>query len=746
MTAVITAELEVLGVSADECLLVTPQGGKFMLATPAPVLREWLETLDGSRSLEEALQSAPDGYDEIAGVLREDGCLREARDGVAERWAYRMGDAEAPSVPLEQVRLAVTGTEGLRENISGLLSQFVAFETVKSDEVTGWAAGVVESGEVPVVLALFDRPAHAQLLALNGTCEAEGIAWLSLRFELGRGLLGPGIWPGRGVDMRDVLERRRTAAVQEDVFDALAGDENSALSRITASELQWMLAQVATRLQRWLMGLMRPELYESELEMNPLYLTTQHHEIIRMPHRPYGDASYTPPAKEVVGRETGIVTRVKPWETRHGIPSKLHTCSVDVARMRRVMELAADPAAFGTSWESAEAAQQAAVGEAIERYCGNYVDPALLVRGSFASLTARGVNALDPALLVLYSEAQHATPGFPFPRFTADSECAWVKGWSHTQQTEVYVPAFMVYVAWHEHPERERHGEPLFAYPNLAGIAAGPSMDYALLSGLEEVIERDASMVWWHNARKLSALPVLPELRELITDRSDELIPRFVHLDNEFGVPVMACLLDSTVNETLVIGFAARDTPLAAAKKALAEAITLQGNAAFMLDAEELAAETAAGALQGHNLKPHRADRRYIDSYRPDFRDVVDLQCQGQLNLDPRARDRIAPWTADLPAGDWASLTQLPARSFDAYRERIAARGLDVISVDVTTPDVSPCGYQVARVLVPGLVPNFPAAFPQLGRGRIQQAAVTLGWRTEPAAEDELNYFPLPHV
>ncbi|GAA3246923.1 hypothetical protein GCM10020256_74830 [Streptomyces thermocoprophilus] len=59
MTHVIAAELDVLGVAADQCLLVTPQGGKFMLATPAPVLREWLELLDGSRSLEEALESAP---------------------------------------------------------------------------------------------------------------------------------------------------------------------------------------------------------------------------------------------------------------------------------------------------------------------------------------------------------------------------------------------------------------------------------------------------------------------------------------------------------------------------------------------------------------------------------------------------------------------------------------------------------------------------------------------------------------
>ncbi|MHC0431533.1 YcaO-like family protein [Streptomyces sp. O3] len=742
----ISAQLDVLQVAAGESLIITPMGEKFLLATPAQTLRDWLQLLDGSRSLTDALDGTPDGYDEIAALLREKGCLSEVRSDVTDRWAYRMPDPGVPSVPLESVRLAVTGSDRLNDVASPLLQQHFKAEFVPQEELQDWASETVDEGRQPALLALFDTPAHQQLLALNTICEAQEIPWLSFRFELGKGMLGPGIWPGRGVDMRDVLERRRSAALQEEVFDALARDPNSAVPRVAPGELHWMLAQVATRLQRWLMGLMRADLYESELEMNPLYLTTQHHEILRMPHRPYSDHGYHPPAKSVVGRETGIVTRIKPWETRHGIPAQLHTCSVDVARLRRVMQLAADPAAFGTSWESHEAARDAAVGEAIERYCGNYVDQDQLVHGSFRTLTAQGLRPVAPETLVLYSEDQYATPGFPFPRFTRDSECAWVKGWSHTQNTDVHVPAFLVYVAWHEHPERTAHDEPLYAYPNLAGIAAGPTMDYALLSGLEEIIERDASMIWWHNATPLPALPAHPELQALLHDRADDLSPVFVHLDNEFNVPTVACLLNSKVNDTMVIGFATRHTALDAAKKALAEAITLQGNAAFMLDEQELASEIAAGALAGHNLKPYRADRLYLDSYRSDFRDVVDLQCQGQINLDPRALERTAAWTSQLPTGDWAALPTVTERSFGNYLARVSAKGLDVISVDVTTADVAPSGFHVTRVVVPGLVPNFPAAFPQLGRRRVQDSAVALGWRATPLTEDELNYFPLPHV
>jgi ribosomal protein S12 methylthiotransferase accessory factor len=49
-------------------------------------------------------------------------------------------------------------------------------------------------------------------------------------------------------------------------------------------------------------------------------------------------------------------------------------------------------------------------------------------------------------------------------------------------------------------------------------------------------------------------------------------------------------------------------------------------------------------------------------------------------------------------------------------------------------------------VLIPGLIPEFPAAFPHTGRGRAQQAAVRLGWQTTPLAEADLNLMPIPYA
>src|SRR5262249_3669924 len=93
-----------------------------------------------------------------------------------------------------------------------------------------------------------------------------------------------------------------------------------------------------------------------------------------------------------------------------------------------------------------------------------------------------------------------------------------------------------------------------------------------------------------------------------------------------------------------------------------------------------------------------------------------------------------------------SSVPRLPNRSSATYRERLERRGYEVFAIDVTTPDIALTNVKVARVIVPGLVPNTPAAFQPFGRGRVQHAAVALAGRARPLEEDALNTFPLPHA
>jgi hypothetical protein len=84
--------------------------------------------------------------------------------------------------------------------------------------------------------------------------------------------------------------------------------------------------------------------------------------------------------------------------------------------------------------------------------------------------------------------------------------------------------------------------------------------------------------------------------------------------------------------------------------------------------------ERGGGEL-GRFVKPFRADRRYLDDYRADLRDVVDLMCQLQIYLDPRAVECVRPW-ADVAEGrDIADIPSLPDGSLRTYPTSRAATG-----------------------------------------------------------------------
>lgn len=438
---------------------------------------------------------------------------------------------------------------------------------------------------------------------------------------------------------------------------------------------------------------------------------------------------------------SAVVTRTRTYSGLGGTPTGLHLAVADLADLSALRPWQADRQTFGTSWESRAAAVPSAHGEAIERYCGEE-PPATdaMLYGSYAELTRRGVPALDPREVVLYSERQYATPGFPFRPFTLQSPAHWVAATSVGSGEPVHVPAFLVYTSWQRMPRQ--HPEPLYGFPVIGGIAAGTSYEHALVSGLEEVIERDATALWWANAQPLRSLPPTERLRGLCAGARREFDVRFVHIDNEFGVPVLGAGVLDRAEGWLTLGVAVRHDPEEAAAKALAEAYTLQLTSQALDDPATVPPETEGRASP---LKPWRQDRCYMNEYAADSRDVVEQLCQQQLYLDRRAWRRAAPWAWDLPTGDWADVPVLAERSANLLRARVGQAGHDVIAVDLTAPAAAEAGMSALRVIVPGTVGAAPAAYPARGRRRMQDAGVRLGWRGVALQEDALNSFPIPH-
>ncbi|WP_449064721.1 YcaO-like family protein [Planomonospora algeriensis] len=463
--------------------------------------------------------------------------------------------------------------------------------------------------------------------------------------------------------------------------------------------------------------------------------------------RPEAAQADNDPLTLLADERTGLIRRLDLLEPEPWWPDGLAICSAEVSSPYLLLPWPADRVATGTAFGDPTRAAMSAVGEAVERYCGNFV-PAHLLRSSYRRLRE---PALDPARLALYSDAQHTEPGFPFAPFTADLEVLWTRGTDLVDGTPAWLPASLVYVNYFTAP---RTGEPPTNYAMLAGIAAGPSARAARTAALEEVIERDATVVWWSGelpARPVTgadhpAAPLLPETEPgwyRAAGATGNCRYRVVAIPTVFEVAVLGVLLDDPETGITVFGVAARPDPAEAVRKALAEAVTLRRYALGLIDPDgEIWAAAAAGVIDPRIFKPHRPDRRYADDYRSDFRDVVDLGCHSQLWLDPRMREHLTPITACTDAIALADLPRVDGDVLDGYLKRVTAQGLGVYAADLTTSDIASAGLSVARVIVPGAYSNAPAAFPFLGGHRLREDPARLGLR----AADQVNLVPLPHT
>ncbi|OLT16961.1 hypothetical protein BJF78_13525 [Pseudonocardia sp. CNS-139] len=409
-----------------------------------------------------------------------------------------------------------------------------------------------------------------------------------------------------------------------------------------------------------------------------------------------------------------------------------------------------DAIAGGAALDDPQRARAAAIGEALERYCGNAVPDGLLY-GSAAELAARGEAPLDPTAFALFSEEQYAARGFPFRRFTADLPVSWASGVDLHTGAPVMVPAAFTYL----NTQRGlRTGEPPLVFQAYAGIAAGTDAAAAQRSALEEVIERDAVTLWWLTGAEARRIDVTgdPLLCGVLDDPAcAHLTATFLDIPCALPVPVVGVFLEDRRRGVVGFGSACRSTAAAAAAKALTEALVTHSTAAELGEPDgTFWSAVRAGRLRQDPYRAFRADRGYRADFRADWRDLTVLDLNLQLYLDPVMQEEPAR-RLRAPRGGAVALAELPGLpgppagdALAGYLRMLADHGHRASAVDVTTADVARTGLRVVRVVVPGMYQNAPAAFPLLGGDRLYREPVARGWLTQPPKPGDLVREPLP--
>ncbi|MDG4833947.1 YcaO-like family protein [Solwaraspora sp. WMMD1047] len=453
----------------------------------------------------------------------------------------------------------------------------------------------------------------------------------------------------------------------------------------------------------------------------------------------------TGPESLLVNARTGLIRKItadKPWP---GFPLSYTAATAEVAGTAAFAAWRADPTGHGSAFDDPRAARAAALGEAVERYCGN-APPVGTRVATYAQLRADGVPALDPQTVPLYSAAQYAAPGFPFTPMTRDLPMRWIPAHpldATAGANPVLVPASLVSL----NPGHD--GLPATNLQMYAGIATSTTAADACERAMLELVERDALTVWWLSGAPATALDGVDSQVETLLAAADPgavLTATVLAVPTRLGLPVVAALVENTRDGICALGTACRTDTSAAVRKALLEALDGLAVAAELLDPQSpLWKAVADGAAYAHPYRPFRADRAYALDYRSGQRDLHDLACHTQYYLDPAVQDRLLPRLRQPHDRVHAAELDDRLRASDGPSAAIRAAGLQPWWVDLTTDDVRATGLHVARVVVPGLAAYAPAAFPLLGVARLYDEPARLGWAPAPLREENLVLDPLPY-
>jgi ribosomal protein S12 methylthiotransferase accessory factor len=603
------------------------------------------------------------------------------------------------------------------------------------------ASGLTLGEDAPALeIVVTDEYLRPEVLAWGRAARTAGRSWLLLRPSGFQHWLGPLFLPS-GTACSGCLEHRLAENFYlQDYLRTHAGVALPGPRAAHPASVGMACHWLALEISRFFAGL-PSELAEAVMTLDARTGRLERHPLVQFPGCPVcGTAATEPPApitlvsRPVRFADDGGFRSLAPAETiaryRHlvspitglverleAIPGSEGTLQAFVGGRNRAFT-AGSLAAFKTSLRHSSAgkgrsalqAQASALGESLERYSSEFTGTEFQVLGSLRDL---GGDAIHPNAVMGYSERQFqqlaASPvqtsrfnRTPAP-FDPEARIPWSPVWSLTERRHKLLPTAFLYFPAHGRPG----AQPRTCFSCSNGNASGNNLEEAVLQGFLELVERDATGIWWYN--RLSRPGV--DLASFPEAGLGDWLGRYAALGREawaldlthdLGIPAFVALSRrATGGERILFGFGCSLDPGLALQRAFAEMNQ------FLLCA-------------GLNGEP-----RIADEETQSWLTTATLANQPYLQPDPRVPARTRQDFQDLGSGDLLGDILL-------CQGRVEAKGMEMLVLDLTRADA---GMPVAKVIVPGLR-HFWARF---APGRLYDVPVALGWLDQPNREEDLN-------
>jgi len=315
-------------------------------------------------------------------------------------------------------------------------------------------------------------------------------------------------------------------------------------------------------------------------------------------------------------------------------------------------------------------------------------------------------RAIHPNDIQLYSAAQIAAAkldGSPTHRFhyvpqtfQVDQEHAWSQVRGIADDRRAWIPSAIAYL-----------GVPQTGPGSLRGcsngVAAGNSVDEALLQGLLELVERDSVALWWYSRAHRPGIDLDatddPRVRAAIAPlRARGRDVWVLDITSDLGIPAMVALTATPEGGRILMGFGAHVDPVIAVVRALTEVCQSESG---------------------------------ISDWRRESTPEGVPEIEGEwLAAVTTATD---PWLAQHGSVPLASASTLNLHeSLDAVLVALSKAGLEAWWMDLTRSDI---GLPVVRTVVPGLRHFWNRFAP----GRLYNVPVSLAWVPDGYGEDDVN-------
>jgi ribosomal protein S12 methylthiotransferase accessory factor len=325
-----------------------------------------------------------------------------------------------------------------------------------------------------------------------------------------------------------------------------------------------------------------------------------------------------------------------------------------------------------------------------------YADPLDLLGFSRSQITARSLelntNSMDP----------------PPPADLTAEPMAWCRLQEYQRQGTLAVPA-----AWWFGSAPSDWSPACYHFrADSNGCAAHRDLPSAQLSALLELIERDATSIWWYAHCTRPALQLVgtldPELTLLLNWRkATERTSWLLDLTTDLGIPVVAAVSVDRDGQWPLLGVAAALCYGSAAKAAIRE---------------------LAQSEFGLKLRQHRW-KNGTNLNDQAVRGWLERTCLDNCRVLSPIGEVVIKCDSILEHSSEICLLNLTNKLF-SHRRKILWR-------DLTRPEI---GIPAARVWVPGLCDLHP----RFGRSRLIQVPVIMAWKAAHFTEVDLIRDPLP--